>query len=90
MAVDNILVITGGAGGMGLACARTLADRGRLLLLDVRGDLLDQARKALGAQGAIVDTQLCDVNGDRVEDFCYLTRGSLVWWPGRGRGSTDR
>jgi NAD(P)-dependent dehydrogenase (short-subunit alcohol dehydrogenase family) len=61
MAVDNVLVITGGAGGMGLACARALADRGRLLLLDLREDLLDQARKALGAQGAVVDTLPCDV-----------------------------
>ncbi len=31
-------------------------------------------------------TQLCDVNGDRVQDFCYLTPGSLVYWLGRGRG----
>jgi NAD(P)-dependent dehydrogenase (short-subunit alcohol dehydrogenase family) len=61
MAVDNVLVITGGAGGMGLACARALADRGRLLLVDLREDLLDQARKALGAQGAAVDTLPCDV-----------------------------
>lgn len=41
--MDNVVVITGGAGGMGLACARALADRGRLLLVDVREDLLDQA-----------------------------------------------
>src|ERR1700722_11850212 len=61
MAVENVLVITGGAGGMGLACARALADRGRLLLVDLREDLLDQARKALGAQGASVDTLPCDV-----------------------------
>jgi len=61
MAVENVLVITGGAGGMGLACARALADRGRLLLVDLREDLLDQARKALGAQGAIVDSVPCDV-----------------------------
>jgi NAD(P)-dependent dehydrogenase (short-subunit alcohol dehydrogenase family) len=61
MTVDNILVITGGAGGMGLACARALADRGRLLLVDVREDLLDQARKALSAQGAHVETLRCDV-----------------------------
>jgi NAD(P)-dependent dehydrogenase (short-subunit alcohol dehydrogenase family) len=46
---------------MGLACARALADRGRLLLVDLREDLLDQARKALGAQGAVVDTLPCDV-----------------------------
>jgi NAD(P)-dependent dehydrogenase (short-subunit alcohol dehydrogenase family) len=61
MAIDNVLVITGGAGGMGLACARALADRGRLLLVDVREDLLDQTRKALGAQGAVVETLRCDV-----------------------------
>jgi len=61
MAVDNILVITGGAGGMGLACARAPADRRRLLLVDVREDLLDQARKALSAHGADVETLRCDV-----------------------------
>jgi NAD(P)-dependent dehydrogenase (short-subunit alcohol dehydrogenase family) len=61
MAVDNILVITRDAGGMGLACARALADRGRLLLVDVREDLLDQARKALSAHGADVETLRCDV-----------------------------
>jgi NAD(P)-dependent dehydrogenase (short-subunit alcohol dehydrogenase family) len=61
MAVDNVLVITGGAGGMGLSCARALADRGHLLLVDLREDLLDQARKALGAQGAVVNTLRCDV-----------------------------
>jgi len=61
MAIDNVLVITGGAGGMGLACARALADRGRLLLVDLREDLLDQARKALSAQGAVVETLSCDI-----------------------------
>jgi NAD(P)-dependent dehydrogenase (short-subunit alcohol dehydrogenase family) len=61
MTVDNILVITGGAGGMGLACARALADRGRLLLVDLHEDLLEQAHKALTAQGADVDTLRCDV-----------------------------
>jgi NAD(P)-dependent dehydrogenase (short-subunit alcohol dehydrogenase family) len=61
MAVDNVLVITGGVGGMGLACARALADRGRLLLVDLREDLLDHARVALGGQGAVVDTLRCDV-----------------------------
>src|ERR1700761_2719513 len=61
MTVDNVLVITGGAGGMGLACARALADRGRLLLVDVREDLLDQASKALSGHGADVQTLRCNV-----------------------------
>lgn len=59
--MDNVLVITGGAGGMGLACARALADRGRLLLVDVRQDLLDQACKALSGHGADVETLRCNV-----------------------------
>src|SRR3984957_13587281 len=61
MSFDRVLVITGGAGGMGLACAHALADRGRLLLVDVREDLLDQARKALTGHGADVETLRCDV-----------------------------
>ncbi|MDT7762392.1 MAG: hypothetical protein QOC63_1812 [Mycobacterium sp.] len=80
MAVDNVLVITGGAGGMGLACARALADRGRLLLVDLREDLLDQARIGLGGQGAVVDTLRCDVTSasdvaavaDRVRELGHL------------------
>jgi NAD(P)-dependent dehydrogenase (short-subunit alcohol dehydrogenase family) len=46
---------------MGMACARALADRGRLLLVDVREDLLDQAHKALSGYGADVETLRCDV-----------------------------
>src|SRR5699024_2498244 len=31
-------------------------------------------------------TELCDVNGDRVLDLCYLRSAGLVYWLGRGRG----
>ncbi len=31
-------------------------------------------------------TQLCDVNGDRVQDLCYLRSAALTYWLGRGRG----
>jgi RHS repeat-associated protein len=34
-------------------------------------------------------TQLCDVNGDRVLDFCYLRSGALTYWLGRGRGAFE-
>lgn len=34
-------------------------------------------------------TQLCDINGDRVQDLCYLRSGSLVYWLGRGRGKFE-
>src|ERR1700678_4193962 len=46
---------------MRMACARALADRGRLLLVDAREDLLEQARKALSGHGADVETLRCNV-----------------------------
>lgn len=60
MANTDVLVITGSAGGMGLACACKLADRGHLLLVDVDDAQLAEARSMLGAQGASVDTLRCD------------------------------
>jgi NAD(P)-dependent dehydrogenase (short-subunit alcohol dehydrogenase family) len=46
------VVVTGGAGGMGLACARALGAKGRVVLLvDVREDRLDEAVRELGAGG---------------------------------------
>src|SRR5271166_5697613 len=61
MANTDVLVITGGAGGMGLACAFALAGRGHLLLVDVDEGHLEEARSLLSAQGASVNTLQCDV-----------------------------
>ena len=61
MAADDVLVITGGGGGMGLACAKVLAPRGQLLLIDIQTEQLDQAAAALAAEGAKVETLRCDV-----------------------------
>jgi NAD(P)-dependent dehydrogenase (short-subunit alcohol dehydrogenase family) len=61
MAGDDVLVITGAAGAMGLSCARALAGRGRLLLLDVDGERLERARIELAAQGTAVEILRCDV-----------------------------
>lgn len=42
-------IITGGAGGIGVATARTILDHGgHVLLVDLDADRLDQARKTLG------------------------------------------
>lgn len=47
-------VITGGAGGIGRACARELLDNGaRVLLVDVDAGRLDEARGALGGGGEL-------------------------------------
>ena len=61
MADNDVLVITGGAGGMGLASACALAGRGHLLLVDVDEGHLEAARSMLSAQGASVETLQCDV-----------------------------
>ena len=61
MADNDVLVITGGAGGMGLASACALAGRGRLLLVDADEGHLEAARSMLSEQGARVDTLQCDV-----------------------------
>jgi NAD(P)-dependent dehydrogenase (short-subunit alcohol dehydrogenase family) len=55
----SVSVITGGAGGIALASARRLAERGPILLADVDADRLDEAAATLG--GA-VHTAVCDVS----------------------------
>jgi NAD(P)-dependent dehydrogenase (short-subunit alcohol dehydrogenase family) len=72
MSPDDVFVITGGAGGMGLATARALASQGQLLLLDVGEKELERAGKTLASMGARVETLRCDVTSveetERVAD----------------------
>jgi NAD(P)-dependent dehydrogenase (short-subunit alcohol dehydrogenase family) len=65
---EAVFVITGGAGGMGRACARRLGKRGLLLLADVVADPLERAAHQLRAEGLRVETQRCDVSqGESVQ-----------------------
>jgi NAD(P)-dependent dehydrogenase (short-subunit alcohol dehydrogenase family) len=73
----DVVVITGGAGGMGLACARRLADRATLLLVDLSDEALDQARHQLAAEGAEVETQRCDVTSQADVDAVAAAVASL-------------
>ena len=34
-------------------------------------------------------TQICDINGDRVQDLCYLHSAGLIYYLGRGRGAFE-
>jgi NAD(P)-dependent dehydrogenase (short-subunit alcohol dehydrogenase family) len=55
-------VITGGASGIGLACAQEFAKRGaRLVLADIDQTALDQAVDGLRAEGAEAHGVICDV-----------------------------
>ena len=71
MSTDDVFVITGGAGGMGVASARALASRGQLLLVDVGDEQLREASAALTSDGARVEVQRCDVTS--VEDIAAVT-----------------
>ncbi|MDU8929117.1 SDR family NAD(P)-dependent oxidoreductase [Alisedimentitalea sp. MJ-SS2] len=55
--------ITGGAGGIGLALAKALGQRGiRVMLADVDAGGLATAKAALTAEGVEADTVICDVS----------------------------
>ncbi len=58
----KVAVLTGGASGFGLACARLGARLGmKLVLVDVQADALDQAQSELHGQGAQVWTRVVNV-----------------------------
>ena len=59
--MKNVTVITGGAGGMGLATARVLGRDHRVLICDVRQERLDAALAELRAQGIDCDASVCDI-----------------------------
>ena len=73
---ENVLVVTGGGAGIGLACARRMAaDHGRIVLLDRNEEALDEAVSGLKASGIDATGIACDVTdaealsaiADRVE-----------------------
>ena len=66
---DKVVVITGGASGLGREFANVAAREGmKLVLADVQRDALDRAVEELKAQGASVIAALCDVRkGEQVQ-----------------------
>ena len=62
---------------MGLACAKRLADRATLLLVDLSEEALAQARNGLTAAGADVETLRCDVTAQSDIDTMAAAVGSL-------------
>lgn len=72
---DKVVVITGGASGLGREFATTAAGLGmKLVLADVQQDALDKAREELEAQGASVLAMICDVRkGEQVQALADAT-----------------
>jgi NAD(P)-dependent dehydrogenase (short-subunit alcohol dehydrogenase family) len=62
MSQRHLTVVTGGAGGMGVACARRLGERGPVVLADLPGERLDAAVAALRSEGIDAEGADCDVS----------------------------
>jgi 2-polyprenyl-6-methoxyphenol hydroxylase-like FAD-dependent oxidoreductase len=61
MIMSRTVLITGGAGGIGLAAARRFADEGsRVVLVDLDARALERARSTLVGDGGGVDIVECD------------------------------
>lgn len=60
--LEGVAVITGGGGGMGLACARLLGTSFRLLLAEVDAARLERAVETLRTTGFDVDSAVVDVS----------------------------
>jgi NAD(P)-dependent dehydrogenase (short-subunit alcohol dehydrogenase family) len=74
IAEGNVAVITGGASGIGLAAARRFGDAGmQVVLLDLPGPVLDQAKAGLAADGIAVTALPTDVT-DRAQITAATTQ----------------
>jgi NAD(P)-dependent dehydrogenase (short-subunit alcohol dehydrogenase family) len=59
--MNSVAVITGGAGGMGLAAAKIVGRTHRVMICDVSDERLDTASKELAQLGIACSTSVCDI-----------------------------
>ena len=60
-AMEKIVVITGGAGGMGLATAKIVGQEYRVVISDINQQRLDKAVEELNHLGINCDSAVCDI-----------------------------
>jgi NAD(P)-dependent dehydrogenase (short-subunit alcohol dehydrogenase family) len=75
--MSNVAVITGGAGGMGLATAKVVGRDHTLVLCDVRQDRLDEAVGTLDGLGITFKAINCDVTDRKAVDGLLETAAGL-------------
>ena len=70
---DKVVVITGGAQGLGLATALRLAPkRPHIALIDMSPHQLAEAKDATESAGATVSVWECDVSDEKAVDEVFL------------------
>jgi NAD(P)-dependent dehydrogenase (short-subunit alcohol dehydrogenase family) len=75
--MTKVSVITGGAGGMGLATAKVVGRDHSLVLCDVRQDRLDEAASTLDGLGITFKAVNCDVTDRKAVDGLLDTASGL-------------
>ena len=75
--MTSVSVITGGAGGMGLATAKVVGRDHTLVLCDVRQDRLDEAARTLAGLGITATAVNCDVTDRKAVDGLLETASAL-------------
>ena len=76
-APSPVAVITGGAGGMGLATAKLMGRDHRVVIADVNPERLAVAAKELQDQGVAAESVLCDVTDRAAVESLAATAASL-------------
>jgi NAD(P)-dependent dehydrogenase (short-subunit alcohol dehydrogenase family) len=93
--MPGVVVITGGGGGMGLACAEALAEGHRLVLAEHSRERLDAALAELSAAGIEAEGRECDVaDRESVAELAEYARArgplaALVHTAGLSRSMDD-
>jgi NAD(P)-dependent dehydrogenase (short-subunit alcohol dehydrogenase family) len=75
--VSTVSVITGGAGGMGVATAKVVGRDHTIVLADVRQDRLDEAASTLEGLGITHKAVNCDVTDRQAVDGLFETASAL-------------
>jgi NAD(P)-dependent dehydrogenase (short-subunit alcohol dehydrogenase family) len=75
--MTRVTIITGGAGGMGVATAKTIGREHPVVLCDIRADRLAAAAAALSGQGISATAVHCDVTDRRAVDEMFETAAGL-------------
>lgn len=75
--MEKVAVVTGGAGGMGLATARILGSDHRVVISDVRRERLDEALAELEGSGIDAEAMACDITDRPSVESLFAQAGRL-------------